>query len=392
MGGDDGTRFSLKAEDKGDGFFFRKGYFPTQSEIDQVRAWMSSYVDKLVGPNRVETTLHYSEDIPGYFGTRGLFRPRPNKPATIDIALRGRDPIQVASHEALHAIRRLGLLTDQEWKALTNASREFGWANKYDVHRRYSQSVLDINDPLAKSDYLTEEAIADALGDYAGTRAEVPSEIRAIFDKMLEFLKNTVEYVGQLFKVRQDPSMDPVYLATKAEEHQEVVSGIFDQILSGEVGQRTEGPIPSSFNPRFSEGPVQGFRLTKQGNFDLEQIVSARADNLYRQLVNEAKSLGEVEHVKGLSRKMLPSISKLFTKETLDDGTSLEDFLADDMESLRKGSSTITLGTWPSSLSLATYLHWMICYLRLKTNSSKRKEQQAVLGRNGRYKARCVVL
>jgi hypothetical protein len=99
---------------------------------------------------------------------------------------------RTVNHEAIHAMKDLGLFTDAEWKILSNKAKS-QWIKKYDPDgKRYGSEPMDVR---------IEEAIADAFGDY---RTQ-PANIKTIFDKIIDFMDMIRNYfAGRGFRTVDD--------------------------------------------------------------------------------------------------------------------------------------------------------------------------------------------
>jgi hypothetical protein len=99
---------------------------------------------------------------------------------------------RTVNHEAIHAMKDLGLFTDAEWKILSNKAKN-QWIKKYDPDgKRYGSEPMDVR---------IEEAIADAFGDY---RTQ-PANIKTIFDKIIDFMDMIRNYfAGRGFRTIDD--------------------------------------------------------------------------------------------------------------------------------------------------------------------------------------------
>jgi hypothetical protein len=99
---------------------------------------------------------------------------------------------RTVNHEAIHAMKDLGLFTDAEWKILSNKAKN-QWIKKYDPDgSRYGSEPMDVR---------IEEAIADAFADY---RTQ-PANIKTIFDKIKDFIDMVRNYfTGRGFRTVDD--------------------------------------------------------------------------------------------------------------------------------------------------------------------------------------------
>lgn len=110
----------------------------------------------------------------------------------------------VMNHELIHALRNLGVFTEQEWNTLSNAA-----ANK--------KRVRNINGELTERDYtyldraermyadvpnytqedIREEAVAEMFRDYADGKLKVAGRPKTLMDRIVKFFKS-------LFKAHTD--------------------------------------------------------------------------------------------------------------------------------------------------------------------------------------------
>ena len=123
-------------------------------------------------------------------------------------------------HEGIHHLRNAGAFTDAEgapnaaWKALERQAPK--WRQDYGIDERYATEA-------GNEDLMTEEAIAEALADYAtrGKETGFPATVRMAFDRVLRFFRGVANGLkGRGFKTWED-----------------VFEG---DVLSGEAGQRAD--------------------------------------------------------------------------------------------------------------------------------------------------------
>jgi hypothetical protein len=125
----------------------------------------------------------------------------------IDLPMGAHFMPHLARHESIHALKRMGVFTPDEWRTLEQAAKDNDWLGHF-----------------GKPD--TEEAIAEAFGAW-GSGAEITGKfgesltpkIKAIFGKIIDF-----------YKKLRDAALD---IAPKPEWEQ-----IFQRIESGEIGRR----------------------------------------------------------------------------------------------------------------------------------------------------------
>ena len=135
------------------------------------------------------------------------------------------------AHEAVHYFRQTGLLTDAEWKVLSEYAVESGMLSRYDINSRYNGMT---------EEQLIEEAVADMFGEYYVAREASQMNlfndvIRKAFGRLKAFLK---EIHGAT-----NPNGDLT------------VSQVLDSMYSGEVGARQPDPdIQQREFERWSDG------------------------------------------------------------------------------------------------------------------------------------------
>ena len=141
---------------------------------------------------------------------------------------------EVMNHEMIHAIKQLGLITDQEYKILVNAAKQQKFVDRQGVTRSFTyfdraQRLYPMNDPpkdISETDLEAlqqksrniqeEEAVAELFRDWAAGRKKMTGKPRNLFQRIADFFRG----LGK--DIREDP---------KAEN-------IFKAIESGEIGGR----------------------------------------------------------------------------------------------------------------------------------------------------------
>jgi hypothetical protein len=125
----------------------------------------------------------------------------------ISVSALSRNPERTLRHEAIHAMRALGLFTEPEWQVLerTAATR---WLAQYDIARRYAGQSREV---------LLEEGVAEAFADFR-KGAPFPPGFRRVFQRIAEFLRRLGSALRGLgFQTAED---------------------IFGRIETGEIGAR----------------------------------------------------------------------------------------------------------------------------------------------------------
>lgn len=162
----------------------------------------------------------------------------------IRVALNYHDPESTVRHEAVHALRALGLFTEAEWSVLERESRA-KWREQYNIDSRYKG--------VTESDgVLTEEGITNAFQAYRNGEKFGGLVLRA-FAKMREFFTrvgNMLQGMGfqtyeDVFRriesgevgnrpmsVRQYARLEPAFLKSVADD----LNGVLDKLSVGQSG------------------------------------------------------------------------------------------------------------------------------------------------------------
>jgi N12 class adenine-specific DNA methylase len=118
----------------------------------------------------------------------------------------------VAVHEGLHALRNMGRITAREWSVLVDAAKREGWAQRFNIERRYQGQNAATQE---------EEAIAEAFAAWATNRFEAKGPVARIFAMVRTFLTRLRNALAQRgFQTAED---------------------VFGRALSGEMGARPLG-------------------------------------------------------------------------------------------------------------------------------------------------------
>ncbi|MCB1341366.1 MAG: hypothetical protein KDK24_09945 [Pseudooceanicola sp.] len=140
-------------------------------------------------------------------GVQGMFNRYWN--GRMDILIgQSLDPLATLHHEAIHALKNMGLFTDAEWKALEVRAKA-AWMKKYDIADRYGD--------LSQAEQI-EEAIAEHFAQWAKGGAKADGALAKAFEKIRAFF----EAMGNVLRGAGFQTADDV----------------FARALAGEVGNR----------------------------------------------------------------------------------------------------------------------------------------------------------
>ena len=128
----------------------------------------------------------------------------------IQLAIDAQNPIRTMRHEALHALKELGFFTPQQWKTLEKMAND-QWIDKYLKSKKATladgtqttryEAYKQLG--LSKDDII-EEAIADAFGDFDGSKAPA-GMLTALLNKMRNFFDALGNYLsGRGFESYKD--------------------------------------------------------------------------------------------------------------------------------------------------------------------------------------------
>ena len=94
---------------------------------------------------------------------------------------------RTAFHEAIHFLREANVISDADWKLLSEQADK--WKDK--AYKSTWEKYAD-----KKNETRTEEVIADAFSDWRNGRLDVPNPILRIFHKILDFVQRLKKKIG----------------------------------------------------------------------------------------------------------------------------------------------------------------------------------------------------
>jgi hypothetical protein len=163
----------------------------SQRQVRQLRLELNQVAERILG-HRLNNVLLVDDPATEQRllseGRDAIFDP---DTGLIALALRGSQDVKsTLRHEAIHALRNAGVLTKQEWAALSRLA-ERQWIDQYDIRSRYESMYgenLDIT-PEQLQELLVEEAIADAMADNWESVQDPDSIIGRITQKIRRFIE-----------------------------------------------------------------------------------------------------------------------------------------------------------------------------------------------------------
>lgn len=155
----------------------------------------------------------------------GRYRPAQWKTlqSVIEVAVAAPDKALTLDHEAIHALRDLGVFRPSEWSTLRRAA-EADTARMAEIRERYAR--LDLTE-----EQLIEEAVADMFADWRAGRMEARGFIRSAFERVRQFIDALASALrGQGF---------------------DTAESVFGRIESGRIGGRERAGTMDATDPRF---------------------------------------------------------------------------------------------------------------------------------------------
>ena len=113
----------------------------------------------------------------------GMFSPLER---LIRVALDSKGRLETLHHEAIHAMRDMGLFKDPEWAALSKRAKD-EWIAKYEIKKKYKDDNLTEEQEI-------EEAVAEAYADYVANKNQ-GGKTKTLFDRMRNLLRAVMDAV-----------------------------------------------------------------------------------------------------------------------------------------------------------------------------------------------------
>lgn len=171
----------------------------------------------------------------------------------ITMALSGDRKFNVLHHEALHALRRLGVFTEGEWSILSRASANT-WQKQFNIEDFYGHTPAWVKE---------EEGIAHAYAAWASGTIKVDGRIARLFKRIQQFFE------GLRNALRGEGFATP--------------ESIFRDIKSGAIGDRAsvehQGPEPV-FSVRSGDGDLFKTEIVQTPDGPREQGIIPGAEKI----------------------------------------------------------------------------------------------------------------
>lgn len=218
---------------------------------EQVYPLLRSELDRLGLP---QVALRLPDSIELLINGKALTADGHYLRSVITIALDGTGKFETLHHEALHALRRLGLFKDGEWSILTRRA-DAKWHKQFNVGEDYAAWPQDKQ---------AEEAIARAYAAWANSKLTVDGRIARLFKRIRDFFERVGNALrGAGFKAVED---------------------VFHDVKSGQVGARSDSGKKLSglgaFAVRSADGDLFKSEIVETVDGPREQLVIPGAERI----------------------------------------------------------------------------------------------------------------
>ena len=219
--------------DKGAARRERSPRYLAEEEADNIRRDLREILGRIVPDAKLKTEDIDVAGAPQGATITGMYEQRDGE-AVIHVALKG-NPRETLRHEAIHALKNMGLFTKAEWSALRKSAESKKWIEKHGISERYP-GMFSEDGSIDEAAY--EEAIADEFAGWVEGRKDAGrgTAVRRMFERMREFFREMAQRLR-------------VYGATPTP------GNIFDAVERGEVGAR-QGTETPAFKEWFGDSKV----------------------------------------------------------------------------------------------------------------------------------------
>jgi len=162
---------------------------------------------------------------------------------TVWLSLESNNKDWTLNHEGVHALKDIGLFSDEEWGLLEDAARKEGWADQ-----KYNNSTKTVREryPTLTESKIAEEAIAEAFAKWSTVPTWVKSRAaRRMFARIRDFLRG-------------------IRNALRSKGY-ETYEDVFGKIASGEVAARDGSGVGAKIGPGGLSGASEDSRFSREG-------------------------------------------------------------------------------------------------------------------------------
>ncbi len=259
---------------------------PSRAELAELQAKIDKIGDRILG-HRINWKM--LDAIPDREGrpSRMLAAFNPNT-RTVELALtKAQDFIESFGHEALHALRELGVFTADEWALLKGEVKQAtmnGRPIMDEIRGRYEEMYreqIDLTEAQLQ-DLLMEEAVAFMMGAHVAGKVKVRTGVAKLIDKIHQFLEAIINAAkGYGFRTGR---------------------GVKEDILSGKMSERPT-----------SKGEGRGYGLKRRQYSKGTDLFPTEpgAEGLPQMVIPGAERISEKDRVQRLAdAKLKPKVGQ----------------------------------------------------------------------------------
>ena len=232
---------------------------------------------------------------------------REGKPATWDtpiadsfnhlikVSLESGDLIGSLDHEAIHALRALGLINDKEWSVLTRRAEAENWIKATDVDKHY---------PDYTHDEQIEEAIAETFRKKATNKINDGFTARVVYK-----IKQVLEALGNVFRKNGFDTADKVFSRVESGE-----AGMRDRQIRAAVATKDMADPRTTPPRKLATGIFSMFKNARDLNDGLDKVKHIEKAGLRKALHGALFSLTRNDIVRALDGRIPALIRKSWEK------------------------------------------------------------------------------
>ena len=150
---------------------------PTAAEVEAVVEAVHRTAKRILPKSiRVRVKPAARVEAPGGIRARGIYWPG----GLISIAARAQDPAGTLRHEAIHALKGMGFITESEWARLEAAARKGEWVEKH--------GVADLYPDLSPAQQIEEAIAAEFEAWHADQQRPAPGVVARVWRRIRDLL------------------------------------------------------------------------------------------------------------------------------------------------------------------------------------------------------------
>ena len=195
----------------------------------------------------------------------------------IAVSLNSPNPLKTLHHEAIHALKDLGMFSDAEWAVLEKAAED-KWIDKYNIKDRYKGFSREVQ---------IEEAIANAFPEFM----QMGKVEKSVYQRVKDFFSR----VRNVFRGMGYMTSDMAFNSTPEAVFQKVKENRLTgnkEIKDGEIRfEKEKTDVQVSLSPDEKKYFVSVFNNKSDKREFLELVPSAKLSDTNSQLIFDAKDM-----------------------------------------------------------------------------------------------------